>query len=159
MNRRQFLGGLIIGFFGSQLFKQTILAQTEDELIDISWRVPREQVQTVRDELNFEGKITPDLTTIEDDRGLPLIYILIGLVTLSSLAKTLLDIYKEVEYGGVLIQRNNKGELEIQNNPALSSGTIIIDQGDDVKIVFEEKDKPQTIELIEALKPLLKKKK
>jgi hypothetical protein len=118
--------------------------------------VPRKQVKTVREELNFEGKIIPDLSTVEDDRGLPLIYILIGAVTLTTLAKTLLEIYKDAKYGGVIVRRNEKGKLEVENDPALSSGIIIIDQGDDVKIIFREKDEPKTQELIEALTPLVK---
>ena len=74
LKRKEFLRGLIIGLFGSQLFKQIVLAQSEDdedELATIQWRVPREQVKTVREELNFKGEIIPDESTIEDDRGLP----------------------------------------------------------------------------------------
>ena len=159
LNRKQFLRSLVIGFFGTQLFKQIALAQVDNELVNISWRVPREQVKTVQEDLNFEGEIIPDKSTIEDDRGLPLIYILIGAVTLSSLAQTLLDIYKDARYGGLILRRNEKGKLEVENDSAIDSGTIIIDQGDEIKIIFKEEDQPQTKELIEALTPLVKVKK
>ena len=87
LKRRRFLGSLIVGLLGIQLFNQIILAE-EDESITIQWRVPREQVPTVRDNLNFQGEIVPDKSTIEDDRGLPLVYIFVGVVTLGSVAKT-----------------------------------------------------------------------
>lgn len=156
LKRRKFLGGLMLGLLLSQLFNPTILAE-EDESITIQWRVPREQVPTVRDNLEFQGEIIPDKSTIEDDRGLPLIYIFVGVVTLDSVAKTVLDIYKDAKYGGVIIRRDEKGELLIENNPSLDKGTIVIDQGDDVKVVFEENEQPQEIKLLEALIPLIKK--
>ncbi|MGK7932233.1 MAG: hypothetical protein AB4041_12475 [Microcystaceae cyanobacterium] len=156
IKRRDFLSGLIGVILVHQLFNRKLLAQ-ENETVTIHWRVPREQVPTVRDDLNFQGKIIPDESTREDDRGLPLIYILIGAVALGSLAKTLLDIYKDARYGGVIVQKNDKGEIVIENDPRLDKGTIIVEQGDEIKVIFKKKDDPQTKELIEALTPLVTK--
>ncbi len=156
LKRRRFLGSLIVGLLESQLFNQIILAE-EDESISIQWRVPREQVPMVRDNLNFQGEIVPDKSTIEDDRGLPLVYIFVGVVTLGSVAKTVLDIYKDAKYGGIIIRRDEKGELLIENNPSLDKGTIIIDQGDDIKVILKEDNQPKSTELIESLTPLIKK--
>ena len=79
------------------------------------------------------------------------------MVTLGSVAKTVLDIYKDAKYGGVIIRRDEKGELLIENNPSLDRGTLIIDQGDDIKVIFKENDQPKATELIESLTPLVKK--
>jgi hypothetical protein len=98
----------------------------------------------------------PDKSTITDDRGLPLIYILIGAVALGQIATTLLEIYKDTKYGGVIVRKNKKGELLIENNANLERGTIIIDQGNEVKIIFKEKNDPKATELIQALTPLIK---
>jgi hypothetical protein len=77
-------------------------------------------------------------------------------VALGVLAKTLLDIYKDLKYGGIIIRRNKKGELLIENDPRLDHGTIIVDQGKEVKVIFKEKDQPQAKDLIDALAPLVK---
>jgi hypothetical protein len=46
--------------------------------------------------------------------------------------------------------------LLIENNANLERGTIIIDQGNEVKIIFREKNDPKATELIQALTPLIK---
>ena len=126
----------------------------EDDLVDIEWRVPRAQVRTVEEELNFDGEITGDQSTIEDSKGLPLIYIFGGVVALSQLARTLLEVYRDVRYGGIVVHNEN-GKILIDNDPRFSNGTLIIIQGDELK-VFQDKNQPQPTEVINALKSLLK---
>ena len=75
IKRRDFLGGLVGVILAHQLLNRKLLAQ-ENETVEIKWRVPREQVRMVREDLNFQGQIIPDRSTIEDDRGVPLFYIL-----------------------------------------------------------------------------------
>ncbi len=134
IKRRKFLVGLVLSLFFHRFSNQSVSAQ-ESQSVNIQWRVPAEQVNTVREELNFEGQVIPDKSTITDDRGLPLIYILI-------------EIYKDTKYGGVIVRKNKKGELLIENNANLERGTIIIDQGNEVKIIFREKNDPKATELI-----------
>ncbi|MFM6736093.1 MAG: hypothetical protein ACKPJT_11200 [Microcystis panniformis] len=155
IKRRKFLVGLVLSLFFHRFSNQSVSAQ-ESQSVNIQWRVPAEQVNTVREELNFEGQVIPDKSTITDDRGLPLIYILIGAVALGQIATTLLEIYKDTKYGGVIVRKNKKGELLIENNANLERGTIIIDQGNEVKIIFREKNDPTATELIQALTPLIK---
>ena len=121
IKRRAFLSGLVGVILVHKLFEARLLAQ-ENETVTIKWRVPREQVPIVRDDLSFQREIIPDKSTIEDDRGLPLVYILIGVVALRSLAKTILDIYKDARYGGVIVKKNEKGEIVIENDPRLGTG-------------------------------------
>jgi hypothetical protein len=155
IKRRKFLVGLVLSLFFHRFSNESVSAQ-ENQSVNIQWRVPAEQVNTVREELNFEGQVIPDKSTITDDRGLPLIYILIGAVALGQIATTLLEIYKDTKYGGVVVRKNKKGELLIENNANLERGTIIIDQGNEVKIIFKEKNDPKATELIQALTPLIK---
>ena len=153
-SRRVFLMGLSLMILTRLVPEKLVLGQ-ETESITIRWRVPREQVKTVKEDLNFDGEITSDESTIEDSKGLPLIYIIAGAVAVSQLARTLLEVYRDVRYGGLVIH-NKDGEVLIDNDPRFSSGTLIIIQGEDVK-VFQDKNQPQTTELIDALKPLMKK--
>ena len=141
----------------ARLFPEMLVRGQETESIDIVWRVPREQVQEVREQLNFEGEIKGDPSTIEDSKGLPLIYILIGIVAVGQLAKTLLEVYRDVKYGGIIVRSEGKGKLRIDNDPRLSSGTIIVQQKDKVEVTFRDKDNPSPSDLIKALEPLLKK--
>ena len=156
IKRRDFLSGLVGVILAHQLLNRKLLAQ-ESETVKIRWRVPREQVPMVRDDLNFQGEIIPDKSTIEDDRGLPLMYILIGGAVLGSLTKTLLNIYKDARYGGIIVRKNEQGEIIIENDQRLDRGTIIVEQGNEIEVIFKEKDDPQAKELIEALTPLVKK--
>src|ERR1700746_3429309 len=78
----------------------------------IIWDVPRDQVQTVRETLNFQGKIIPKSNPILDTRGLPLLFIFAGTVAISSLARALVGIYKDVRYGGVVVTARD-GKLNI----------------------------------------------
>ena len=59
----------------ARLFPEMSVRGQETDSVDIQWRVPREQVRTVEEELNFDGEITGDKSTIEDSKGLPLIYL------------------------------------------------------------------------------------
>ena len=77
-------------------------------------------------------------------------------VAVGYLAKTLLDVYRDVKYGGIIV-RSEKGKIRIENDPRLSSGTIIIQQKDKVEITFREQNNPSPSDLIKALEPLLKK--
>lgn len=153
--RRIVLTGFMAMIF-ARLFPVMLVRGQETESANIEWRVPREQVREVREQLNFNGKITGDPATIEDSKGLPLIYIFVGAAALAQLAKTLLDVYRDARYGGIVVRSEN-GKVRIENDPRLSSGTIIVQQKDKVEVTFREKDNPSPSDLIKALEPLLKK--
>lgn len=152
--RRIILTGFMAMMF-ARLFSVKLVQGQETDSVDIQWRVPREQVRTVEEELNFDGEITGDNSTIEDSKGLPLIYIFAGVVAVGQLARTLLEVYRDVRYGGLVVHSKD-GKVHIDNDPRFSSGTLIIIQGDEVKVI-QDKNQPQSTEIIDALKPLLKK--
>lgn len=154
---------ILTGFLAmifAYLFPLKLVQGQDTNSVDIQWRVPREQVRTVEEELEFDGEITGDKSTVEDTnvedtKGLPLIYIFAGVVAVSQLARTLLEVYRDVRYGGIVVHSKD-GKVLIDNDPRFSSGTLIIIQEDEVKVI-QDKDKPQPTDVINALKPLLKK--
>ena len=152
--RRIVLTGFMAMMF-ARLFPERLVRGQETDSVDIQWRVPREQVRTIEEELNFDGEITGDKSTREDSKGLPLIYIFAGVVAVGQLARTLLEVYRDVRYGGIVVHSKD-GKVLIDNDPRFSSGTLIIIQGDEVK-VLQDKNRPQPTEVINNLKPLLKK--
>ncbi len=152
--RRIVLTGFMTMMF-ARLFPSKLVQGQETDSVNIQWRVPREQVRTIEEELNFEGEITGDKSTIEDSKGLPLIYIFAGVVAVSQLTRTLLEVYRDLRYGGIVVH-SKEGKVMIDNDPRFSSGTLIIIQEDEVKVI-QDKDKPQPTDVINSLKPLLKK--
>ena len=156
IKRRKFLGSFVLAMVSHPLLSKLALAK-EDSSLMIRWYVPHEQSVEIQKSLEFKGKAIPDESSKEDARSPALIYILIGATALVILAETLLKVYKDWKYGGIIISKDKKGQLLIKNNLSLESGTIIIDQGKDVKVIFKEKDQPQAKDLIDALSGLVKK--
>ena len=53
--RRVVLTGFMAMIF-ARLFPEMLVWGQETDSVDIQWRVPREQVRTVKEELNFDGE-------------------------------------------------------------------------------------------------------
>jgi hypothetical protein len=156
IKRREFLGGLALAVFLSPFFSALVSAKQE-QAVTIEWYVPNEQSVDIQENLEFKGEAIPDESTRENDRSPALIYILVGAVALGTLAETLLNIYKDWKYGGIIVSKDKKGKLLIKSDPRLDRGTIIVDQGKEPKIIFKEKDEPKYKELMDALSALEKK--
>lgn len=156
IKRREFLGGLALAVFLSPFFSALVSAKQE-QAVTIKWYVPNEQSVDIQESLEFKGQAIPDESTREDDRSPALIYILVGAVALGTLAETLLNVYKDWKYGGIIVTKDKKGKLLIKSEPSLDRGTIIVDQGKEPKIIFKEKDEPKYKELMDALSALEKK--
>ena len=99
----------------------------------IVWNVPRNQVPTIRETLDFNGTVTPTGNSTNNTRALPLLFIFAGIVSLSSLANALASVYRDIRYGGVVVMARD-GRLEINNDPRLSGGTMIV-YGDGVEVL------------------------
>jgi hypothetical protein len=115
------------------ILQATILwhrAAAAEESAAIIWDVPRGQVETVRQALDFRGEITPKSSSSLDTRGLPLFFILAGTVAIPNLARALIETYRDLRYGGIVVAAHG-GRLEIKNDIRLPSGTMIVsdDQG------------------------------
>jgi hypothetical protein len=153
MNRRAFLI-----CFGIAIAREAILfapsAAGREQLVPIIWYVPAEKTISIQASLGLAGSAIPDVSTKDDSRSPAAIYILAGSVALTTLCETLLKVYKNWRYGGLLIRRDNKGGLELINVPSIESGTIIVDQGNNVKVILREKDGPDLSVLMDSLKGL-----
>ncbi len=132
-------------------------AAEQKQLITITWYVPASMSVSIQETLGLTGSAIPDESTRQDSRSPAAIYIVAGPVALATLCETLLKIYKDWRYGGIVIKRNRKGELELSNVPNVDSGTLIIDQGNDVKIIFREKERPSIKELMDSISSLKRK--
>lgn len=125
--------------------------QAKDTKVKIEWRMPRQQVKIVRERFSSEPQITGDPKTAEATKSLPLVYILVGAVALVELARALLAVYKDAQYGGVII-RSQKGKLLVENAPELPGGTIIIQQPNgNVDVKFLAQNNPPVSDLVKAI--------
>jgi hypothetical protein len=126
--------------------------------VNIVWNVPRGQATTIRETLDFKGEVTPDRSTNQDAKGLPLLLIFAGIASLPSLAAALAAVYKDVRYGGVVVKARG-GNLEITNDPRLSGGTMVVygDNGVEVYQASREKE-VDTNDLLKSLAEVAAKK-
>jgi hypothetical protein len=103
----------------------------QDQRVQIDWRMPTPQHAAVSERLDFSGK-----TTFEQDpnhRGTPLFVVLAGLAYLPSVVEAVVSVYRQVVYGGVII--NVCGEkLEIHNDRAIPGEVIVVRCGPKVVI-------------------------
>lgn len=120
--------------------------------VQIEWRVPRENVSVLREDLVFDGQITPDPATAQDTKGLPLIYVFVGLVALPDLVTGITNAVREVACGGAVIELDGEG-LSIRCEPALGLNTVVVRDADGVDIKqFDQTNDPSR--LLQALEDL-----
>jgi len=109
-------------------------ASASEESTLITWRLPREQIQKMRDELQLkDGTFTPDETTQDDTKGLPLIYFVAGVVTLPALVSAIATAVRDVWCGGVLVEETDDG-LTVSCEPSISIGTVVVRDKNGVKV-------------------------
>lgn len=130
MRRRGFIGTATLAIVG--LLPAARLGHAE-QTAAIVWNVPRNQAATIRETLDFNGTVTPGGNPTNNTRALPLLFIFAGIASLSSLATALASVYRDIRYGGVVVTARD-GRLEINNDPRLSGGTMIV-YGDGVEVL------------------------
>jgi len=147
----------ILFFMALCISTQRVLASDNKERpAIIEWSVPAEMSVEIQESLGFKGLALPRDAT-SDSRSPAVVYILIGAVALSSLADTLLKIYKDWKYGGIIVSRDARGRLVISNSPGLDSSIVILDRAKDAQIIFRSQNRPDPKEIINALSALLAK--
>lgn len=157
VKRRVFIEGFTTVMLCRLFCVTPSLAGGQRQAVAITWFVPAEQSVSIQESLGFAGSAIPDETTREDSRSPAAIYIIAGLVALGTLTSALLKAYKDWRYGAIIISRDRGGQLKLVSVPGLDNGTIIIDQGNGVKVIFKEKDQPQAKEVMESLMSLIQK--
>lgn len=152
LHRRLMIGGMAAGLTSLVLPLGLSWGQEETEIdqVQIRWRVPREEVEDLRERLAFEGETIPDETTIDGTRGLPAIYILVGAVALALLSSSLVDGYRDVKYGGIIIDARGE-ELLIKSEVSFPSDKIVIVAPDGELQVHQADDSVDFGELVRAV--------
>jgi hypothetical protein len=122
MTRRAFIGLLPLVATGT-LFQLAVTPakSAQDPPIRFVWRVPIAHRDAVQRNLLFEGSIT----SAEDEKGIPLVFIFAGVVLLPDLVHAVLELRREIVYGGLVIDTRGP-EIEIKNDKRLPSGVIVI---------------------------------
>ena len=133
MNRRSFIASTISTLYLSWQGAFHRAWGASDERVSIRWSVHRDRLEPVKKGLRWEGKIEPDLTSRRDTRGLPILYILVGALGLSQLAKSLIGVAKDYRHGGLMVDARGE-DLVIKDLPTLDRGTILVvsDKGEKI---------------------------
>ena len=93
--------------------------------IKFSWELSRSFAKPVSERLGLSDKNITAAPNSETDRGLPIIVIIIGVVALIALVKEIINVYRDLKYGGLIVQ-DKGGELVIKNDPRLPGHVIIV---------------------------------
>jgi hypothetical protein len=88
---------------------------------NVRWRVPIAHVDTVKNNLRFEGTVTDE----KDEKGVPLVFVFIGTVLLPYLADAVLALRREIVHGGLIIDTRG-AEIVIDNDKRLDAGVIVV---------------------------------
>jgi hypothetical protein len=160
LNRRCVLRSLFLGAIANLSLlpfmagRNVATGATDSDLLRVRWRIPQGQLKRVQDRLrDFDGEITGDPLVPEDARGLPVIYLLVGTTFVSYLADALMAVYRDIKYGGLIIQAKPNGEFDIQNDRRLAGSTIIVKTPDGVEF-YRTRSAQTSTELIDVLTKL-----
>lgn len=148
--RRVFSVALVVGAAAWPLR----LWAAEAATVDLEWRVPAARLERARDDLGFrDEQVRPDASTVGSDRGLPLIYILVGAASLIELSRALYDIYRDLkaqDEGATVIDATGK-KLVISHDLKGPAGKILVRQpGGKVEVLDGRKgyDSAKWLELL-----------
>ena len=101
--------------------------------------------ETVKNELHFEGGITRE----KDAKGVPLVFIFVGVVLLPYLAKAVLTLRREIVHGGIVI--DTRGEkIDIDTDKSLPGGVIVVVTPKGTQL-YDRSDIGNPAELVSAL--------
>ncbi|HMW23509.1 MAG TPA: hypothetical protein PKC59_08745 [Burkholderiaceae bacterium] len=125
--------------------------------VEFEWSVPAARLERARGDLGFrDDQIRADASTVGSDRGLPLIYILIGAASLIELSRALYDIYRDLkaqDEGATIIDATGK-KLVISHDLKGPPGKILVRQpGGKVEVLDGRKgyDSAKWLELLGAV--------
>ena len=131
-----------------------LLSQAEtQQRATVTWHIETEKLKKLREELKLKpAQIIPDPKSVAEDRGLPAVYIVTAVLLLPDLAKALVDVYKDIRYGQVIINQDAAGKINIWNVPEASNDTLVFIDAKG-NIVF--KDNIRTIDAKSLLEKLI----
>ncbi len=146
INRRSFMKWLACNVATMGFISRSSAAEISSGQRAIRWRVPKVYYETVKREFRFEGEIKAG---DKDEKGLPLVFIFVGVALLPYLAKAVLALRREIVYGGVVI--DTRGEtIDIVTDKSLSSGVIIVVSPEGTNL-YERDEIENPTELVDVL--------
>ena len=123
--------------------------------VQFIWNVPSDRIDVAKEYLGGQLNEKVDETSIESERGLPLLLIISAVVLLPQLAEAVVRVYRGYEYGGVLITSEDQN-LRITTDRRLAPGMVIVKSGQGVT-VYQARN-PSGDELLTPIKSILQKK-
>ena len=148
ITRRHLLKSVALGAVSISFWPYLLRAATASENNgprEFRWRVPKVHSETVSNELRFEGEVL----TEKDAKGVPLVFIYVGVVLIPYLAKAVLALRREIVYGGVIIDTRGK-KIDIDTDKSLAGGVIIIVTSDGTQL-YERDEIADPKELVSEL--------
>lgn len=150
MKRRDFLARFVAvtGLFVTLSHR----VEAGEDRLRIRWHLRGDKIKAVRKSMSFDGEVIPDPESATDTRGLPILYYVVGVVLIPYLADAVLEVYRDIKYGGLVICPRD-GEVSIRNDPRIDGGTIIVCDDNGIEI-FNQRNIKDPTELIRALSDL-----
>lgn len=147
MVRRWFLrslvaAGVAVPFVVSGLpLRRLLAAEDTPGPVKFRWRVPVVHKRTVEESLRYEGTVEEE----QDKKGV-FVFVFVGVVLLPYLAKSVLELTRQVEHGGVIVDACGE-EVDIATDKRMPSGMVVVRscEGADVKVHRDEIEAPSQL--------------
>ena len=121
-------------------------ALADEPQVQVEWTVPAPQLADVQERLALPAQPVPSK---DDTRGPPLFYLLAGAAALPSVVDAIISLYREVIYGGVVIDACND-RLEIHNDRSIPGKVMVVRCAEKLTPLYVAAD-VQSADLIKVL--------
>lgn len=94
--------------------------------VEVTWQVPAPRLTPAIEASGFpRDRVEADETSVDDTKGLPLLYLLVGMMALPALVQGLVSVYKDYAYGMTVVDASGK-TLKITHDPKGSADVLIV---------------------------------
>ena len=121
-------------------------ALADEAQVQVEWTVPAPQLADMQERLALPVQPIPSK---DGTRGPPLFYLLAGAAALPSVVDAIISLYREVFYGGVVIDACND-RMEIHNDRSIPGKVMVVHCAEKVSPLYFAAD-VQSAELIKVL--------
>lgn len=131
----QWLAGLMVG----SLAGGGAPARAADAAgpVNVKWSIPEPRLAAAREATHVADEhISADESSVEPDKGLPLLYIAAAVLGLPVLAQGLVSVYKDWAYGSTVIDASGK-TITITHDPKGSADVLVV-KDKDGKVTVQE---------------------
>ena len=120
------------------------------EAVSFSWRVLPAHRALVESTLKYKGSVTT-----ENEKGLPIVAVFVGIALLPYLANAIIDLQHKLTRLGIVIDTRQK-EIKISTDPNLPKGAILLIDKSGSKLI-EPADVKDPSDLVKAISASLAK--